>query len=280
MIAAALSPVLARSFSAQLPPDLALTVAYLPLDEPRWWNAVRAGTLVVLDPTVFAGDSVSLAMAGSVFAAAGARVVFYTPFSSESMHAVAFASVLMPVELWIVGIDDLAQQFANRVQQLAAHGLIADVLPRLMTDDDRLPQAVRAGVIALFTTPERFFEAGDLARVSLMSRRNLDRYLGDARLGTARRLIVAAKVLHGIVRFGPPGAARSSRSVADSLGYSDPEVFSRQFAEVFGVRPAARSSLSESNVMSSVLDYVRAPGESLSTEFTANRTSLRPAPAG
>ena len=280
MIAAALSPALARSFSDHLPADLALSVAFLPLGEAGWWGSVRAGTLVVLDPMVFAGDAVSLAMAGSAFAAAGARVVFYTSFSSESMHAVAFASVLLPVELWITGIDDQAQGFAHRVQRLAAHGLIADVLPRLMADDDRLPRAVRAGVIALFTTPERFFEASDLARVCMMSRRNLDRYLGDARLGTARRLIVAAKVLHGVVRFGRSEGGRSTRSVADSLGYSDPEVFARQFAEVFGIRPAARSSLSEGDVVSSVLDYVRAPADAPPSESVVDRPIFTPVTAG
>jgi len=280
MIAAALRPTLARVFAECLPADFATSIVYLPVEEPRWWSAVQPGALVVLDPTLFSGDAVSLAMAGSTFAAVGARVAFYTSFSSESMHAVASASVLLPVELWITGIDDRAQEFGRRVQRLAAHGLVAEVLPRLLVDDEHLPHAIRAGVIALFTTPERFFDAGDLARAAMTSRRSLDRHLADSGLGTARRLIVAAKMLHGMVRFGGSGASRSSRSVADSLGYSDPEVFARQFSDVFGVRPAARATLGSERVVSSLLAYVRSSGSSCSETSVGNAMTVSHVAAG
>jgi AraC-like DNA-binding protein len=271
MIAAALSPELARVFAARLPAEFSECIRPISVHEREWWTSIPAGALLILDPTVLAGDGVALAMAGAAITAVGARVVLYTSFSAESMRAVAFAAPLMPVELWITGIDDHAEEFGRRVQRLAAHGLVGDVVPRLLSNSAELPRSVQAAIVALFTTPERFFEAADLARVAMTSRRNLDRSLVESGLGTARRLIVAARMLHGIARFGGPDTARSVRSVADSLGYSDPEVFSRHFAEVFGIRPAARASLHDSRILSCILGYIKSTGDSIPAGFSEDQ---------
>jgi AraC-like DNA-binding protein len=257
MIVAALPSESARILADRLPRDLAESVVSVDVKKQEWWTSVPPDALVILDPVLLAGDGVALAMAGSTFNAAEARVVFYTSFSPESMRAVAFAAGLAPLELWIIGIDDLAQEFGRRLQRLAAHGLIADLLPRLLAYTELLPQSIRAAIVALFTTPERFFEAADLARSAMTSRRNLDRYLAEHGLGTARRLIVAAKMVHGITRFGGPSGPRSARSVAESLGYSDAEVFARQFVDVFGIRPAARASIDEARVVTAIIAYLR-----------------------
>lgn len=274
MIVAALPPEPARTLVERLPRDLAASIDVLTVNEQQWWTSVPPGALVVLDPVLLAGDGVALAMAGSTLTAAEARVVFYTSFSPESMRAVAFAAGLAPLELWIAGIDDRAQEFGKRVQRLAAHGLIADLLPRLLAYTESLPRSIRAAMIALFTTPERFFEAADLARSAMTSRRNLDRYLAEHGLGTARRLIVAAKMVHGLARFGGASGLRSTRSVADSLGYSDAEVFARQFAEVFGVRPAARASIDGARAVAAIVAYLRSTGGAQIESAAPDLTSI------
>ena len=212
MIVSVLTPELARALAGCLPADLAKSIEFVPSERPEWWTTVPTGALIVLDPALLAGDSVSLAAIGAVLTTAGARVVFYTSFSAESMRAVAFAAVLHPVELWITGVDDRAGEFARRVQRLAAHDLVDEVLTRLLSAGEALRPPVRAALIALFAAPERFFDADDVARVAMTSRRNLDRYLAEYGLGTARRLIVAAKIVHGVTRLGGrDGPARSVR---------------------------------------------------------------------
>ena len=132
MIVGALSSDLARALIRSLPEDLAGAVELLGVHGCDWWTSVPAGALVILDPAVLDSDGVSLAMAATALSAAGARVVFYTTFSSESMRAVAFAAALHPVELWITGIDDRAAEFGRRVQRLSAHRFVDELLPKLL----------------------------------------------------------------------------------------------------------------------------------------------------
>jgi transcriptional regulator GlxA family with amidase domain len=169
-------------------------------------------------------------------------------------------------------LDDCPAEFGRRIRRASAHGVVTAVLAKIRANRGLLPQPLNAAISALFSAPERFFDAVDVANLAGISRRSLDRHLIAIGFSTARRLVIGAKVLHGAVRLSEArvGKGRTIRSVSDGLGYADPEVFSRQYAEVFGTRPTVGAELEQGRIVAATLSYlcpVVAPSASQSPVF-------------
>jgi AraC-like DNA-binding protein len=83
--------------------------------------------------------------------------------------------------------------------------------------------------------------------------RNLD----SARLGSPKRLLVAAKVLRGFGYLRDPGY--SVLDVSIKLGYKTARIFSQHWVSIFGVTPArVRTRLTDDAAIESVMRWLDA----------------------
>ncbi|HJP59350.1 MAG TPA: hypothetical protein VJ865_05110, partial [Gemmatimonadaceae bacterium] len=77
-----------------------------------------------------------------------------------------------------------------------------------------------------------------------------------ARLGSPKRLLVAAKVLRGFGYLRDPGY--SVLDISIKLGYKTARIFSHHWVSVFGDKPArVRSRLSDEQAVAAVLEWLR-----------------------
>ena len=84
-----------------------------------------------------------------------------------------------------------------------------------------------------------------------------------ARLGSPKRLLIAAKVLRGFGYLRDPGY--SVLDVSIKLGYKTARIFSHHWVSVFGLTPArARNRMTDDDAVALVLRWIRA-GEDDST---------------
>ena len=121
-----------------------------------------------------------------------------------------------------------------------------------------IPIGLRWAVQDLLARPQRYSCGADLAIQSGLSERTVWRFMKLANLGTPRKLVVAAKVLHGYA-FLRCGRAEVE-SVSRRLGYGHPRIFEENAVRIFGCTPSRlRLDSDPTEVARHVLDWLYKP---------------------
>jgi len=98
---------------------------------------------------------------------------------------------------------------------------------------------VRA-ITRLFEAPQEFLDVDELARMSGMTRRSLDRWFGRCGLASARTVILVARLTRAKHYMDDPGFLLED--IAKKLGYSSIRVFARQVRTATGLTPSTMRS--------------------------------------
>ena len=179
--------------------------------------------------------------------------IFLTDSSPHGFRTALGAAEVTPYRLLLRGVDDdtatLHAAIAEARPFAHAERLLAAIAPALAG----LSGPVRSACERLVYRPERFFDAADLARASLLSRRHLDRTLHEQGLGTAKQLVIGARVWQAYRLITAEPA--SARGVAARLGYADGKSLLRHVRAVLGEQ---HSSFKESSAAEDVLKAVAA----------------------
>jgi AraC-like DNA-binding protein len=188
-------------------------------------------------------------------------VVVYTLISSQAMRGtVEFARAGIR-NVVLKGFDDTPQRFSALLEELAGGRWESPLFDaRVRPHLGRAPEPLSSAVERLFRFPRDFHDVDDLARVAGMHRRNVERGLGRAGIGSAKRLVVSARVerAHHLLRR----RRVSVREAAKRLGYASTRLFARQVRWATGRSPVDIRQVATDELV-----------ETLSTRLTTSRNS-------
>jgi AraC-like DNA-binding protein len=182
-----------------------------------------------------------------------------------TLNAPAFAAVAQLGRLGLEAVvlhrfDDAPARFLERVERVQGNALTHTVLEAIADRLGQLPRQLSVTVENLFDQPHRYSSALDLAMEAGIAIVSVYRNLDAARLGSPKRLLVAAKVLRGFGYLRDPGY--SVLDVSSKLGYKTTRIFSQHWVSVFGVTPArVRTRLADEAAVEAVLRWLGTPGD-------------------
>jgi AraC-like DNA-binding protein len=205
--------------------------------------AARRADAIVIDPNSF--TSAEWARVSAMPALAHAPVLFYARLDPASVQRVVEASGAGVHEVLLREIDDDAIAIRRRLETLRRPPAPVQVLSRIASRIIALPPALQGTILSLFCAAPVPRWADELARLSSMSRRSVDRWLEHAELaGTASVLDVArlARVWTPIVEQDIPAADVAARS-----GYRRLRMLALHARKIVGVSPTLfKQQISES----------------------------------
>ena len=202
----------------------------------------RPVDLVVLDPRTVGG--LELGQARELLATHPTLpVVIYTTVAADSMQATVMLAKLGVQHVVLRGFDDEPRRFRQMIDQLPATRLSNSVLNCVLPHIQDAPILFVRAITRLFEAPQEFVDVDELARMSGMTRRSLDRWFYRSGLTSARTMILVARLTRAKHYMGDPGFLLED--IAKKLGYSSIRRFARQVRAATGMTPSTmRSSFS------------------------------------
>lgn len=162
-------------------------------------------------------------------------VVVYTVLSASTARALVPLARSGVEHVVLNRFDDEPRRFLELLERVPGHALSDQLLLALAEPLGRLPVSVVRAIEQTVRTPSRFRHAQDLAAAAGMNTRTLYRNLDSAGLGSARMLVVGARLLRAYSFLRDPG--RSIKEIASRLGYHSPWQLTQQMREVTGITP-------------------------------------------
>jgi len=274
---------IAPSIAAFLPPRLLAHVRHVFIDEPDLlvassWQELESFirrkpvNVVVLDPSADGTLNVS-AVAGLLKRYPSLPLIAYVTLHAPAFKAIAQLGKLGLEDVVLHHFDDAPERFRERVEQVQGNSLTHRVIEELSGSLRMLPRQLFVTIENLFQQPHRYTSALDLAieGIAIVSvYRNLD----AARLGSPKRLLIAAKVLRGFGYLRDPGY--SVLDVSIKLGYKTARIFSHHWVSVFGLTPArARNRMTDDDAVGLVLRWIRAAEDESTVPHGDNPSAMR-----
>ena len=255
------------SVAAFLPARLLAHVKHVFAEEPELliaesWQELESFirrkpvTVVILDPAADGIMNVG-AVAGLLKRYPSLPLIAYVTLHAPQFSAVAQLGRLGLKEVVLHRFDDEPEGFKERVERLEGNALTHDVIEALRGRLSQIPRQLSVTIENLFEQPHRYTSAFDLAMEAGVAIVSVYRNLDSARLGSPKRLLIAAKVLRGFGYLRDPGY--SVLDVSIKLGYKTARIFSQHWVSVFGETPArVRTRLTDEAAIANVLEWLRA----------------------
>ena len=213
-------------------------------------------SVVILDPAATGMMNIE-AVAGLLKRYPSLPLIAYVTLHAPQFSAVAQLGRLGLKEVVLHHFDDEPEAFKERVERVEGSELTVQVMAALRNRLARMPRQLLVTVENLFAQPHRYSSAFDIADDAGIAIVGVYRNITAARLGSPKRLLVAAKVLRGFGYLRDPGY--SVVDVATKLGYKSTRIFSHHWVSVFGDTPAQlRNRLSDEAAVNAVLEWLRA----------------------
>src|SRR3954467_3493254 len=255
------------SVAAFLPARLLTHVKHVFADEPELliaasWQELESFirrkpvSAVVLDPAADGTMNVG-AVAGLLKRYPSLPLIAYVTLHAPQFAAVAQLGRLGLKEVVLHRFDDAPEGFRERVERAEGNALTHDVIDALRDRLAQLPRQLSLTIENLFEHPPRDCGALDLSMEAGIAVISVYRNIDGARLGSPKRLLIAAKVLRGFAYLRDPGY--SVLDVSIKLGYKTARIFSQHWVSVFGETPArVRTRLTDKAAVDSVLNWLGA----------------------
>jgi AraC-like DNA-binding protein len=182
----------------------------------------------------------------------------YVALGADNFHAVAKLAAEGLQDAFLHPLPDSGRRLKRVYEQYRSQQLVNEFLGVLAPTAGRLPANVFRAVTDLFERPQRYRTATDLAAQSGVTPRHLHRTFEAVRLGTPRKLMIAAKVLRAYAYLREPHS--SVAEVTHRLGYDAVRVFRKHTDQIFGCSPAAlRLEDDRAEVMRHLLEWFHKP---------------------
>jgi AraC-like DNA-binding protein len=147
------------------------------------------------------------------------------------------------------------QQTISRVRANPPSQKVMALLTPVLKD---VPLSLARAVNDLFERPHRYTSVLELATTAGLPPVSVYRYLDSVKLGSAKKLLVAARLSRGLTYLRDPGY--SVREVATKLGYRHARIFTAHVLEVFEMTPSRlRSRLSEDDALAQLIRWMDIP---------------------
>ena len=161
--------------------------------------------------------------------------------------------------------DDSPERFQETVRRVQADECTKAMLNDIGDWMSSLPVGLAGAVETMFARPHRYSSAIDLAMAAGIPSVRLYRSFEAARMGSPKRLLIAAKLLRGCGYLQDPGY--SVKDVAVKLGYRHSKIFIDHCVTVFGLTPSrVRKRITQKDAQVRIARWLRDSGESLEDE--------------
>ena len=121
-----------------------------------------------------------------------------------------------------------------------------------------VPLSLSRAVADMFERPHRYTSVLELATKAGMPPVSVYRYLDTVRLGSAKKLLIAARLSRGLTYLKDPGY--SVREISIKLGYRHARIFTAHVLEVFEMPPSRlRSRMTEEDALAHLIRWLDLP---------------------
>lgn len=147
------------------------------------------------------------------------------------------------------------QQTISRVQANPPSQKVVAMLAPLLR---HVPLNLSRAVTDMFERPHRYTSVLELATTAGMPPVSMYRYLDSVQLGSAKKLLIAARLSRGLTYLKDPGY--SVREVATKLGYRHARIFTAHVVEVFDMTPSrVRARMTEDDAIAHLVRWLDLP---------------------
>lgn len=147
------------------------------------------------------------------------------------------------------------QQTISRVQTNPSSQKVMTMMEPVLR---HVPLALARAVGDMFERPHRYTSVLELAATAGMPPVSVYRYLDTAELGSAKKLLVAARLSRGLTYLKDSGY--SVREVATKLGYRHSRIFTAHVQQVFDMTPSRlRSRMTEEDALAHLIRWLDLP---------------------
>jgi len=205
----------------------------------------KGATVVVLDPAADGSMNVS-AVVSLRKKFPELPVIAYVPLSPQSLNAAGTLSRHNVTQFLLHPQDGVVRRFRCALERAAADTVTSQFLGCLEAALGRFPFRLMLSVQDLFDRPGRYETALDFAYQCGVPLKTVYRWFEDGRIGTPKKLIVAAKVLRAYCYLRNHRC--STVLVSRNVGYGSPRRLTKHVYSIFGCSPrwlATQSSTTE-----------------------------------
>jgi AraC-like DNA-binding protein len=147
------------------------------------------------------------------------------------------------------------------LKQIAESQSVSDLARAILSWAERslalLPDALRFTTVDLFERPCRYSSGSDLALASGLSLAGLYRHFEMARLGTPKKVVVVAKMVHAYHHLR--NSKRDVQQISELVGLR-PRILAQYSRNIFGVLPTRlRVRVDSQEILHSLLDWLYRP---------------------
>ena len=147
------------------------------------------------------------------------------------------------------------QQTISRVRANPPSQKVMTLLEPVLRE---VPVSLAKAVADLFERPHRYASVLELATVAGLPPVSVYRYIDNVKLGSPKKLLVAARLSRGLTYLRDPGY--SVREVATKLGYRHAKIFTAHVLDVFEMTPSRlRSRLTEDDALAQLIRWMDIP---------------------
>ena len=147
------------------------------------------------------------------------------------------------------------QQTISRVRANPPSQKVMSILAPVLKE---VPLSLSRAIDDLFERPHSYTSVLELATTAGLPPVSIYRYLDAVKLGSPKKLLIAARLSRGLTYLRDPGY--SVREVATKLGYRHARIFTAHVLEVFEMTPSRlRSRLSEDDALAQLIRWMDIP---------------------
>ena len=182
-------------------------------------------------------------------------ILVYTALDPAAVSAMTELSRRGLKDVVLHRYDDSPKRFHQLLERVAKKQLSRYVISNIADSLELLPEAIAKAVEQTFDKPQAFLSAADIAAAAGVPLSSLYRSLRTAGFRSAKRILVAARVLRAHAYMREPGY--SVQDVADKLGYSHPRILAHHTHLALGVKPRQlRRRMSDDAVIGRLVDWM------------------------
>lgn len=182
-------------------------------------------------------------------------ILVYTTLGPSTVSAMTELSRRGLKDVVLHRYDDSPKRFNQLLERVAKKQLSRYVIVNIADSLELLPERIAKAVEQAFDKPQAFLSAADIAVAAGVPLSSLYRALRAAGFRSAKRILVAARVLRAHAYMREPGY--SVQEVADKLGYSHPRILARHTHLALGIKPRhLRRRMSDDAIVGRLVDWM------------------------
>lgn len=256
------------SIAVFLPPQLLTHVRHVFVDEPDFhiagsWKELEdiirrePVSVAIVDPAADGVVDVD-AVASIIQKFPSLPLVGYVMLSPTAFGAIAQLSRRGLTHVVLHRFGDSRERLQQTIARVRTNPPSQKIMALLAPVLRHVPLSLARAIGDMFERPHRYTSVLELATTAGLPPVSVYRHLDSVELGSAKKLLVAARLSRGLTYLKDPGY--SVREVAAKLGYRHGRIYTAHVIEVFDMTPSRlRSRVTEEDALAQLIRWLDIP---------------------